>query len=148
VYSIEVLRCEGNEADLRVHCSAGTYLRSIAHELGALVGPGAYLRTLRRTASGSFDISSARTLDQLGELARDGRLTEALIRGAELLPEMPAEFVDAPTAGFIRQGRDFRVNPFRAASESSLIKAVDPEGDLIAIGEAKLPHLYHPILVL
>lgn len=148
VFSLEVLRCEGNEADLRVYCSAGTYLRSIAHELGALVGPGAFLKTLRRTASGSFDISAARTLEQLQELASTGRLTEALVRGAELLPDIPAEFVDAPTAGFIRQGRDFRVNPFRPATGSSLIKAVDPEGDLIAIGEAKLPHLYHPILVL
>ena len=148
MYSLEVLRCEGNEADLRVHCSAGTYVRSIAHELGALVGPGAFLKTLRRTASGTFDISSARTLEQLQQLASEGRLGEALQRGAELLPEMPAEFVDAPTAGFIRQGRDFRVSPFRMASGASLIKAVDPEGELIAIGEAKLPHLYHPILVL
>jgi tRNA pseudouridine55 synthase len=81
-------------------------------------------------------------------MAAEGRLGEAVVRGAELLPEMPAEFVDAPTAGFIRQGRDFRVSPFRMASGASLIKAVDPEGELIAIGEARLPHLYHPILVL
>ena len=148
VYSVDVLRCEGNELDLLVHCSAGTYLRSIAHELGTLVGPGAFLKTLRRTASGSFAIDSARTLEQLQELATAGRLDEALIRGAELLPDMPAEFVDAPTAGFIRQGRDFRVNPFRIGSGASLVKAVDPEGELVAIGEAKLPHVYHPILVL
>ena len=148
VYSIDVLRCEGNELDLRVHCSAGTYVRSIAHELGALVGPGAFLKSLRRTGSGSFDIASARTLEHLQELANEGRLGEAVVRGAELLPEMPAEFVDAPTAGFIRQGRDFRVNPFRIGSGASLVKAVDPEGELIAIGEAKLPHVYHPILVL
>lgn len=148
VYSIEVLRCEGNELDLRVHCSAGTYLRSIAHELGILAGPGAFLKSLRRTGSGSFDIASARTLEQLQELANQDRLGESLVRGAELLPEMPAEFVDAPTAGFIRQGRDFRVNPFRVGSGASLVKAVDPEGELIAIGEAKLPHVYHPILVL
>ena len=61
---------------------------------------------------------------------------------------MPAESVDASTVAFIRQGRDFRVSPFRPAPDAGLVKAVGPDGQLVAIGEAKLPHLYHPILVL
>lgn len=148
VYSIELLRSEGDEADLRVHCSAGTYLRSIAHELGVAIGCGAHLKSLRRTASGSFDISMARTLEELAELSAAGRIRDALIRSAELLPDFPAEFVDAPSAGFIRQGRDFRTSPFRATPDARFVKAVDPDGELIAIGEAKLPNVYHPVLVL
>jgi tRNA pseudouridine55 synthase len=56
--------------------------------------------------------------------------------------------VDALTAGQIRNGRDFRISPFHVRSEGRFVKAVTPEGQLVAIGEARLPHLYHPVLVL
>jgi tRNA pseudouridine55 synthase len=149
VYSIELTRCEGNEADLSVHCSAGTYLRSIAHELGQESGCGAFLKCLRRTASGSFQIADARSIPLLERLAADERIYDALIPMSELLPEIPAEVVDPTTAGFIRQGRDFRVSPFRAGiSSAKYVKAVGPDGDLVAIGEVRLPNLYHPVLVL
>ena len=87
----------------------------------------------------------ARTLDQLAEIAAAGRIAEALIPAASLLPEFPAEYVDDITAGFIRQGRDFRVSPFRALHDAKFVKAVTATGDLVAIGEARLPHVYHPI---
>jgi tRNA pseudouridine55 synthase len=148
VYGLSLLQVEGCEAQVRVHCSAGTYLRSIAHEAGQAMGCGAFLKSLRRTASGDFKIESARTLEQLGELSAEGRLREALIPAASLLPEFPAETVDALTAGQIRHGRDFRTSPFQTRSGSRYVKAISPEGDLVAIGEARLPHLYHPILVL
>jgi tRNA pseudouridine55 synthase len=142
VFSIEILSCAGNEAALRVHCAGGTYVRSIAHDLGTAMGCGAFLKNLRRTASGCFDLSMARTLEQLAE-----DVPGALIPGAELLPEFPAEIVDATTAGFIRQGRDFRVSPFRSR-DARFVKAVSGDGELLAIGEIILPNLYHPILVL
>lgn len=148
VYALDLLRAEGCEAELRVHCSAGTYLRSIAHELGQILGCGAFLKSLRRTASGEFRIESARTLDELAALAGEDRLQEALIPASELLPEFPAEVVDSITAGQIRNGRDFRVSPFQARRGTRFVKAVTAQGDLVAIGEARLPHLYHPVLVL
>jgi tRNA pseudouridine55 synthase len=148
VFSIELLRHEGFEVDVRVHCGSGTYVRSIAHELGQRLGCGAHLSHLRRTAAGPFSLQTARMLDELKDLADEGHLREALIPAAQLLPEFPAQLVDAPTAGFIRQGRDFRTSPFRPGAGSRFVKAVTMEGDLVAIGEARLPHLYHPILVL
>jgi len=148
VYSLDLLRVEGSEAEVRVHCSAGTYLRGIAHEAGQILGCGAHLKTLRRTASGDFKIEAARTLEELSALATAGRLHEALIPAAQLLPEFPVETVDSITAGQIRNGRDFRVSPFHARRGSRYVKAVTPQGELIAIGEARLPHLYHPVLVL
>jgi tRNA pseudouridine55 synthase len=148
VYELNILRMEGCEATVCVHCSAGTYLRSIAHDAGQALGCGAYLKNLRRIASGDFKIDSARTLEQLALLSEQGRLSEALVPAAQLLPEFPAEMVDAITAGQIRNGRDFRVSPFRPQSGSRFVKALNSEGDLIAIGEARLPHLYHPVLVL
>jgi len=148
VYELEILRLENCDAAVRVHCSAGTYLRSIAHDAGQVLGCGAYLKNLRRLASGDFKIDSARTLEQLAILSESGRMAEALVPAAELLPEFPAEMVDAVTAGQIRNGRDFRVSPFRSHTGTRFVKAVNSEGDLIAIGEARLPHLYHPVLVL
>ncbi len=148
VYSIELLECRGAEARIKVHCSAGTYLRSIAHDLGRILGCGGFLKSLRRLASGDFTCEQAHTLEQLDALAREGRLREALIPGGKLLPAFPAETVDAQTAGRIRQGRDFRVSPFHVRSGARYVKAVTRDGELVAIGEAVLPNLYHPVLVL
>jgi tRNA pseudouridine55 synthase len=148
IYSLELLQVDGPTAELRIECSAGTYVRSIAHDLGIALGCGAHLQSLRRTASGEFTLTQARTLDQLGELAAEGRFTEAVVPGADLLDEMPQEQVDAATAAFIRQGREFRTSPFRGLNEAPLIKAISPDGDLIAIGQIRLPNLYHPVLVL
>lgn len=148
IYSIELLDITGPEARILVHCSAGTYLRTVAHDLGQALGCGAHLKTLRRTATGEFTIEKARTIEELEELAQEGRLREALIPMARLLPEFPTEIVDAVTASHIRHGRDFRVSPFQVRPGSRYVKAVTQDGDLIAIGEARLPNLYHPMLVL
>src|SRR5258708_2267865 len=148
VFALDLLRVEGAEAEVRVHCSAGTYLRSIAHEAGQALECGAHLKSLRRLASGDFKIESAKTLEELGALAAEARLGEALIQASQLLPEFPSETVDAITAGQIRNGRDFRISPFHAKRGARYVKAVNSQGDLLAIGEARLPHLYHPVLVL
>lgn len=148
VYDLQLLSVEGCEATVLLHCSAGTYVRSIAHDAGQVLGGGAFLKSLRRIASGDFNIECARTLEELAALAHEGRLQEALIPAAELLPAFPAELVDAITAGHIRNGRDFRVSPFQVREGTRYVKAVTPQGELVAIGEARLPHIYHPVLVL
>jgi tRNA pseudouridine55 synthase len=148
IYSLDVIAVTKDTARLQVHCSGGTYIRSIAHDLGQRLGCGAIIDQLRRTASGDFTESQAHTLEDLELLAERGRLTEALIPAAQLLPHLPSETVDALTAGQIRQGRDFRGSPFRSREGHQFVKAVTSEGELIAIGEAKLPNVYHPVLVL
>ena len=148
VHALEILHCEGATVRVRVHCSAGTYLRAIAHDAGQAYGGGAFLESLVRTRSGDFTLEQARTIAQLEELAREERLIEALIPAADILPELPAHRVDNLTAGQIRQGRDFRGSPFRASEPAALVKAISEEGDLVAIGEARLPNVYHPIVVL
>jgi tRNA pseudouridine55 synthase len=148
VFELTLLSFDGLDANVRIHSTAGMYVRSIAHDLGQLAGCGAHLAALRRTASGDFKIESARTLDDLAVLASEGRLSEALIPAAKLLPEFPAEMVDVITAGRIRQGRDFHVSPFRVRPGAKFVKAISHEGALVAIGEAKLPNIYHPVLVL
>ena len=148
VYELKLLEVEGAGARLWAHCSAGTYMRSIAHELGQAMGCGAHLAALRRLRSGDFSIEQARTVADLEKLAAEGRLAEALIPAGSLLPAFPAVTVDATTAGQVRQGRDFPVSPFRVEPGTRYVKALSTDGELLAIGEAKLPHIYHPVVVL
>jgi len=148
VYELTVLGVDGPDVRVRAFCSAGTYLRAIAHELGREVGCGAHLYQLRRTEAGDFSLRQAHTLEQLQELSAAGRLSEALIPAAQLLPEFPSEYVDAITEGHIRQGRDFQVSPFRVQKGTRYVKALSHSGELVAIGEIKLPNLYHPFVVL
>lgn len=148
VFALDLREFSAGTVRIAVRCSPGTYLRSIAHDLGRELGCGAFLIALRRTASGEFTESQSRTLEALEQLAREHALEQALIPLARLLPEIPAATVDALTAGQIRHGKDFRLSPFAHRAASKYVKAMSPEGDLIAIGEVRLPNLYHPVLVL
>jgi tRNA pseudouridine55 synthase len=148
IYELTLGEVAGNEAELLARCSGGTYLRSIAHDLGQALRSGAHLTELRRLRSGEFTIEQARTIPQLEELAAAGRLAEALIPAADLLPEFPAVMLDAVSSAHVRQGRDFPASPFRAAPDARYVKAIGEGGELIAIGERALPHMYHPVVVL
>jgi tRNA pseudouridine55 synthase len=148
VYEFTLLGVEGAVARLRAHCSGGTYMRSLAHDLGQLMGCGAHLEDLRRTASAEFDIADARTLEQLQSLAADDRLVDAMVPASKMLPGMPGVYVDDVTVAHIRHGRNFPASPFRSEAASRYVKALSRQGDLVAIGEAVLPNLYHPVVVL
>ncbi len=143
IYELEVLNISGALVSLHVRCSAGTYVRTIAHEAGLALGCGAHVHALRRTASGEFTIQNARTIAEL-EVSSSG----ALIGMPDLLPRFPNILVDDLTAGQIRNGRDFHVSPFRAQPGAQYVKALSGDGEVIAIGEAKLPNVYHPIIVM
>ena len=148
VFEFELLGVEADRAEVRVRCSTGTYMRSLAHELGQQLGVGAHVESLRRTAMGEFTIDNAHTLEELEALRDEGKLDDAFLRAESLLPEIPTERVDDITAGRIAHGRDFRVSAFGNRQGARLVKAIAPDGRLLAIAEAKLPLLYHPIVVL
>jgi tRNA pseudouridine55 synthase len=148
MHELRLVSCEGARARIYVHCSAGTYVRTIAHELGRVAGCGAHIESLVRRRSGPFTLDQAQTLEHLQALKDEGRLAEALIPPAHLLQEFPQVYVDDTTERQIRQGRDFSVSPFRVRSAAEFVKALDSEGGLVAIGKAVLPHLYHPVVVM
>jgi tRNA pseudouridine55 synthase len=83
----------------------------------------------------------------LESLSREGRLDEAIVPSEELLPEMPAQRVDRNAAARIANGQDFEIASFPSASPAPRVKAIGPNGRLLAIGELKLPTLYHPMIV-
>jgi tRNA pseudouridine55 synthase len=148
VKRLDIENISGAKVEILVICSTGTYIRSIAHDLGRELGCGALLSRLRRTQAGEFTIGVAKTLTELAELDVQGRLPEAVIPPAKLLGHMPAEYFDALTETQIRQGRDFRTSPFVVRPGAPFVKALSHSGELIAIGELKIPNLYHPVTVL
>ena len=148
VYELKLLELNSDLAHLRCHCSGGTYMRSIAHDLGQVLGCGAHLQELRRLASGEFEIDQARTLEQLEALAAADRLVDAIVPAGKMLPGFPNVFVDDVTVSQIRNGRDFPASPFRAHPAAKYVKAVTRNGELVAIGEVVVPNLYHPVVVI
>jgi len=147
VKQLQVQNLAANKLSILVACSAGTYIRSIAHDLGQRLGCGALLSCLRRTHSGEFSIEQARSLDQLNALAAEQRLAEAVLPMAGMLPEIPSEHFDLLIETHIRQGREFRTSPFIVTPGAPLVKALSRSGELIAIGQLKIPNLYHPTTV-
>jgi tRNA pseudouridine55 synthase len=82
IHSLELLRWTPGpqpRAWFRIVCSRGTYIRKLAEDMGDILGVGAYLSALIRTNSGSFTLDEAHSLDDLGKLQAEGRLTDALI---------------------------------------------------------------------
>lgn len=148
IKDMTVHRLEGNRLDVRVVCSTGTYIRSIAHDLGQALGCGAILTALRRTQVGDYTVADAFTIEALTNMAEQGTLDSAVTPTGRMLPGIPAEYFDEQVETQIRQGRDFRTSPFVVPPGTPLVKAISRSGDLIAIGQLKIPNLYHPGTVL
>ena len=147
VYALDLLGVDRDTLRIRMRCSAGTYVRSLAHDLGRIMGPGGHVTELRRTEVGELDLSLAHTFADLARRKAEATIESAFVDAARLLPEIPAQRVDEAAATRILHGRDFRVLAFSTGPGARRIKAIGPDGRLLAIGELCLPRTYHPIIV-
>ncbi|MCL9781097.1 tRNA pseudouridine(55) synthase TruB [Vibrio sp. S4M6] len=128
VYSIELLRFEGDEVEMEIHCSKGTYIRTITDDLGEMLGCGAHVTYLRRTGVANYPVDKMVTLEQLNTLLEQAREQEIEPRllldpilmpmdtAVESLPEVnlipeltdmvqhgqPVQVFGAPSEGFVR----------------------------------------------
>ncbi len=132
VYSFDFIEYVRPELTADIICSSGTYIRSIAHDLGQKLGCGAYLSGLRRTMSGKFTLRDAVPLPDLQKAFENGTWYQYLIPAAEALTEYEEVFLDMENEADIRHGR-------RIAAEDGphekLGKAVSEQGELIALLE-------------
>jgi len=104
VYSVFWERPEETVLSLRIHCSAGTYVRSLVHDLGMRLGCGAHVSQLRRVAVGGFRVEDAVGLDEAVAMFRlDGG--PSMLSIADALSEMPRLVVDAGAAGRLARGQ-------------------------------------------
>jgi tRNA pseudouridine55 synthase len=120
----EILGRRPGELDVRIVCGGGTYIRSLARDLGALSGSAAHLVALRRVRAGHFDVGDAITTDQL----RRGAVRVRPPR--DVVPSLPAEILEPAAVARVALGQSV---PATLAGERAALVATD--GDLIAIAE-------------
>lgn len=133
VHHLEVLEWAPPEVVIDVHCSSGTYVRSLANDLGVQLGCGAYLVGLRRTKSGRFSLRDATPLRKLQEAFNAGNWYQYLIPAAEALGDWPAIELSPDEVEDVRHGH--RVKAVGEAELGSRVRGVSTQGELVALME-------------
>jgi len=157
---------EGSCAQFVVECGSGTYIRSLANDLGRLQGSGAHLAEIARTAVGEFTLDHAVSLADLIEDAKAGKLEARVIKLENMLPELPRTTVLPIVEKRVRHGAKFNVSVAQiqpghvvAAQgapaqldagdwQPSRLRVFNQQGHLIAIAEPVVPRTYQPVVVL
>jgi tRNA pseudouridine55 synthase len=129
--------------ELKVSCSKGTYVRSLAHDLGQKLGCGAYLFSLRRTRVGPFSLRDALSTESIWEVKKEGRIGEVLISIEQALAHLPSVAVREDSVARIHNGAGLvsswvsTVDGSFEAGQTVCIK--DEQGRIIAVGKALSP---------
>jgi len=145
VFRLDLLRFENDEVDLDIHVSKGTYIRTIVDDLGELLGCGAHVAHLHRSAVGNYPTDKMMTLEQLEALveqANDQQIPSSELLDPLLLPMttacdgIPAVFIDDMSANFLRHGNPVQVSK---APSNGLVQVFvgenTNEGEFIGIGQ-------------
>jgi len=121
---------------VRVVCSAGTYIRTLAEDFGNQLGVGAHVAELRRTRAGQFKIENAFTLERLNELAQSESLEQMLISPDSTLSSLPALQLEVDAARRIAHGIDLQLEEVNGSSwtNGQPVRLRNEEGQLIAVG--------------
>lgn len=166
VFEFRLNGIEGSTARFTVECGAGTYVRSLALDLGRKHGSGAHLSEIERTAVGEFTIDQAIGIEELERDARAGKFNDRVIRLDNLLTDLPKATVLPVIEKRVKHGAKFnlslaQIQPGRAALgegvpaqldsgewKPSRLRVFNQQGHLIAIAEPVVPRTYQPVLVL
>jgi tRNA pseudouridine55 synthase len=132
IYGLEPLEFKPGaraEASFRVHCSSGTYVRTICHDLGQSLGVGGALKSLVREAVGPFRLDRSISMEQLDE-----RRATALIAPSDALEHLPSVRVSEPEGRALAHGQFI---PAPEATPDGAVRVLDSEGSLLAIASAR-----------
>jgi tRNA pseudouridine55 synthase len=144
VQEFEIVALEDDCAFFRAHVASGTYIRSIAHDMGEMLGCGAHLASLRRTCVKEFTLAEAHSLDEV-QGCGEGRWGEDMfIHPRKLLPEMPSISVTEEAVSHIRCGRTVNLPEL---SRAKRVKVFRGQKDLICIATRVAGTLFHPGIV-
>lgn len=131
VYAIELCDWRPPKLTATIHCGKGTYIRSIAHDLGQRLGCGAHLSGLVRLASGRFTLEDSVTLPELEHAVANDYVDLVLYPLDEALIDLPAVIVSAASAQQIRQGSPWRGN--QKPESHTYCRAYSENGDFLAL---------------
>jgi tRNA pseudouridine55 synthase len=136
VYEFEIVNVTGSTARFRIRSSAGTYVRSLAHDLGAAAGIPAHLKELRRTAIGNFRISDALPYDTLENAPLEELLSPPWFQSlSDVELPLPKLRIDWGQQGKLMRGQSIIMTPPVLVKATDLLALGNPEDRLIAIGE-------------
>jgi tRNA pseudouridine55 synthase len=145
VHEFTISAYEQDVATFRCRVSSGTYVRSLAHELGQKLGCGAHLASLRRTAVAEFTIEQSHTLEQIAEAVAESRVQELLIHPRRVLPEIPCVTATDDDIARIRNGRTVNLPEM---SRSRWVKVFAGQAELVCLASRVAGTLFHPKVVL
>jgi len=145
VKEFEISQVENDRARFRARVASGTYMRSVAHDMGQRVGCGAHLESLRRTAVGEFELAHAHTLEELAAVAKTDQLEDLFVHPRKLLPQFPCVTANEEMAACIRTGRPVNLPEL---SQARLVKVFAGQRELIAIATRVAGTLFHAKIVL
>ena len=131
---VDLAPCDYPELTLRIRCSTGTYVRTLADDIAQALGGRAHLTALRRTANGSLRADDAWSIDELDDLAASGRLGAAVLAPAQGLPDIaPVTLEDALSAA-VRNGVSLATSSLGdAAPAAGSVRMLDSDGHLLAV---------------
>lgn len=138
IFSLAVLEYENPFITISVHCSKGTYIRTLCDDIGARLGMGAHLTGLVRTRSGGFGLDRAFTLEQLSSMIADGNALRTMVSMDDALVDFPVISVDRDEAVKIGHGNKVAQKNLISVVPESRIRIHGPSGNLLAI--AKYAH--------
>lgn len=144
IKEFDILSAGRDRASFSARVASGTYMRSIAHDLGQQLGTGAHLASLRRTRVGEFDQADAHSLSQLETAMQTGEVEALLIHARRLLPEFPSVTATDETAAMIRNGRAVNLPELSRARQ---VKVFRGQSELIAIATRIAGTLFQPKVV-
>jgi tRNA pseudouridine55 synthase len=145
IKEFEIIACDRDCAHFRARVASGTYMRSVAHDMGKELGCGAHLAALRRTSAAEFTLADARTLEQVEVSARREAWEEICVHPRKLIPQLPAVTATDEVAARIRSGRSVNLPEFTDAKQ---VKVFYGQRELIAIATRVAGTLFHPGIVL
>lgn len=122
---IKLLNYSPPFVEFELECSSGTYIRSLAHDIGEYLGVGGYLYSLVRTKIGEFNLSDALTLKEVENLSKENRIFEKIIPLETLLPEYPKVILEEKGAKLAKYGN--------VVPSSSVLKIIGPKEDIFRL---------------
>ncbi len=133
IYELRVINWQTPVLTLDIECSKGTYIRSLAYDLGERLGYGAHLAGLIRTRSGPFTLEKSIPLEQLAEAVEQGTLANAVFPADYALQQYPALYLDEETSGRVLHGNSFHHDQSSLQPESILARIYNNKGYFLAI---------------
>ncbi|RLD06734.1 MAG: tRNA pseudouridine(55) synthase TruB [Chloroflexi bacterium] len=130
VHHLEVLEWATPEVVIDVHCSSGTYIRSLANDIGEVLGCGAYLVGLRRTKNGRFSLRDSVPLRKLKEAFEAGDWYKYIIPAAESLADWESVELDPDEVETLRHGQRVKAVP---GTTAEMVRGISDAGELVAL---------------